>query len=272
MQTRLLLAAAATAVCTFAISEVNALTIGTDFEGGLGTPAGWNVVNTGSSTYQTTAGVGNPGQAGRFVQAESNTASPNIYLVNDGPGLDANAAISGSFDYYLEENENYSTLNFLIGDIDGGLGGSAGDNLNVRLQRKTFGARAELRDGDDVVIPQTNANNDREVNTLRWLSADFTWTPTSGTTGDFTITWDTPTSGDGVNAGGTIESLSVTGYTFNDSQVFFGFGTGRNDARFDNISIEGTEWVDPNAIPSPSAALAGLIGMGALISRRRRQR
>lgn len=89
--------------------------------------------------------------------------------------------------------------------------------------------------------------------------ASFTWTPTSGTTGDFSITWDGPTYG------GT-ENISYSGFTFDSAEGYFGFGTGRSPGRFDNISITGT------VIPEPASAMLlavlGLVGLNMRRSRR----
>ena len=213
-----------------------AVTITQDFESTTapGVPTGWTTVGaSGNGSYATTVGEGNPGQSGNVDWTGSNQTAPGVYLVNDGTAFDATKPISGSFDFYVEDDGNYSSANFIFGDINDGLTGNAGEFLNVLFREKTFGARAALFDGADGALVSDSSNN-RELHSNAWNQvSSFSWTPTSGLTGDFSITWTDPSySGP--------ENISYTGYTFDSDKAFFGFGTGRSPGRFDNISITGT--------------------------------
>ncbi len=93
-----------------------------------------------------------------------------------------------------------------------------------------------------------------------WYRSSFTWTPTSGTTGDASYTalrWNG-------SAWVAHSTFSITGHTFSDPEAYIGvadlYGT---STTFDNISVTGT------LIPEPSAALLG--GIGALMLLRRRK-
>ena len=196
------------------------------------------------------SGHGQSGQSGNLDWSGSNSTAPTVYLVNSGTAFDASKSISGTFDFYVAEDGNYSNINFVFGDVQNGLTNtSAGEFLNVFLEEKTFGARADLYAGDNSLLVDGSNNNNYEIVTNQWNTATFTWTPTSGTTGDFTFSWVRPTNT-------TEPGFSITGYTFDTANAYFGFGTGRSPARFDNISITGT------LVPEPSVALVGLLGLG----------
>jgi len=248
----------------FAVGTAQGATITEDFESELtnGTaPIGWALVNTGTATYSTTASTGNPGQSGNFTYAtRGNTNNPSAYLVNSGVAFDATQSITGSFDFYLVEQGNYSNANFIIGDVQNGLSNTAGEYFNVLLDEKQYGSRADIYDGAGTTLFNGNSDNNAEIKTNEWNVATFTWTPTSGKTGDFTINWDGP------GHPGT-ESMSITGYTFDSAAVYFGFGTGDTSSRFDNISITGTE-VGP---PAPEPGSLALLGLGGLLTARRRR-
>ncbi|MBI1336082.1 MAG: PEP-CTERM sorting domain-containing protein [Phycisphaera sp.] len=240
----------------------HAATITQDFESTVApaVPIGWTTVGVGANgTYATTAGTGNPGQSGNLDWTGANQTAPGVYLVNAGSGLDASQSISGTFDFYVVEDGNYSYINFVMGDVQNGLTNtSAGEFLNAMLKEKTFGARAALYNGANVALIN-DSSNDREIFTNQWNKATFTWTPTSGTTGDFTLSWVRPTNV-------TEPGFSITGYTFDSAEVFFGFGTGSSPARFDNINITGTQYV----IPEPASMLClGLGGLTILIGRKK---
>ncbi|HSP42161.1 MAG TPA: hypothetical protein VLO11_04780 [Luteolibacter sp.] len=231
-----------------------------DFESATGTsaPTGWATIGaTDNGSYATTDTDGVGGSNGGSLDwTGPNSVAPTVYLVNSGAAFDATKSISGTFDFYVVEDGNYSAANFLVGDVQNGLTKtSGGDFLNVFLREKTFGARAALYDGANTSLVN-DASNDREIFTNQWNTATFTWTPTSGTTGNFTFSWVRPTNI-------TEPGLSIPDYTFDSANVYFGFGTGQSPVRFDNISITGT------AIPEPRAALLGGLGLLALLRRRR---
>ncbi|HSP42139.1 MAG TPA: autotransporter-associated beta strand repeat-containing protein [Luteolibacter sp.] len=195
-------------------------------------PTGWTTVGVGvDGTYATTAGTGNPGQSGNLDWTGSNTTAPSVYLVNSGAAFDTARPISGTFDFYVTEDGNYSFGNFVFGDVlDGLTNTSGGEFLNVQLQEQTFGSRARLFDGANNQLVNTDGNNNYQIATNTWYTATFTWTPTGGTTGDFTFSW------------GSEPGFSITGYTFNSNAAHFGFGTGDSPTNFDNISITGTSF------------------------------
>jgi|GEM_PF-1346569 len=236
LNTILVFAVVALGVLAFDI-PANAVTITEDFEGvtAPAAPSGWTTIGaSGSGSYATTAGTGNPGQSGNLDWTGSNTNTPSVYLVNSGVAFDATQAISGSFDFYNVEDGNYTRSNFILGDVQSGLtGSSAGEFLNVFIQERTFGARARLYAGDDSLLFSGDGNNIYQIENNQWYSASFTWTPTTGTTGDFLFSWN--------GAQGAKGPMSAIGYTFDSEDVYFGFGTGRSPVRFDNLSITGTE-------------------------------
>lgn len=244
----------------------SAATISETFEGEPtdgSAPSGWTLINGTSGTYSTTAGTGNPGQSGNFDWTGSNTTPPSVYLVNSGPAYDLTQSITGTFDFYVVEDGNYSYGNFIFGDVQDGLTNtSSGEFLNVALFEKTFGTRARIYNGANGLEFSGDGNNLYEIFTNQWNSATFTWTPTSGTTGDFSFSWTRP--------GGSEGPMTVTGFTFDSAEAYFGFGTGDSPMRFDNISITGTELVDS---PIPEPASLALVGFGGLLvsgGRRRR--
>lgn len=225
-------------------APAGAETIAEDFESVTtpDLPSGWQAVGSGV----TTDANGNPGNA-------VNAASGQNYLVNSGVGFDATADISGSFDFYIVESGGfYDNGAFFFGDVQSALGSSAGDHLRIDLFEKSFGARANILDADGTTLFDGSDDNNYEIATDTWYGAEFTWT---AATGDFSFSW-----------GGTEGPMTVSSYSLNSSEVFFGFGTVEDPARFDNIEITGT------AIPEPTSL--GLLGLGglALLSGRRRRR
>lgn len=243
------------------IKSAAADTISQGFESASGStpPAGWSFVDTGTSGVYTTPTGNGGGQGGGVDWTGAASAAPMAYIVHDGYGFYLTQPISGSFDFYVTEDGNYSSGNFFFGEIQDGLDNAAGEYLNVHLREKTFGARAQLLDGDGTALV-SDSNNLREIFTDQWHTANFTWTPTSGTTGNFAMTWGTASQ---------TESMSYNGYTFAATEGFFGFGSGRSPVIFDNIEITGM------LVPEPTSILLGLIGLlgvAALLWRRQRRR
>lgn len=255
----LLFASALLLTATLPVAHA-ATTITEDFEGELtdgSAPGGWSVIDTGTGVYTTSAGTGNPGQSASITFASrGNSNTPSVYLVNGGDGFDVTQGITGTFDFYLIEGGNYSNLNFIFGDVQDGLSGAAGEYLNVFLDEIQFGSRADIYNGAGALLFDGSANNTYRMDTGVWISATFSWTPTSGATGDFSFSWTYPAQ---PNRG----PMTVTGYTFDSAEAFFGFGGGDTSGYFDNISITGT------AVPEPAAALLGALGSLILLRRRR---
>lgn len=253
------LAIAITFAMLVAVNSANAANISINFEGEtLGSttpPAGWSFVPVaGTSSYVVTAGNGG-GLAGQVTGNHPSNSStiPAGYMVNSGGvAFDATQPISGTFDFFIPEAGNYSSALFMIGDIQTGITQTtAGEWLGMFLRERTFGARAQLTAGDGSTLFNGDGNNQYRIDTNQWINADFTWTPTSGTTGDFSFEWTYPSQ---PNRG----PMTVTGYTFASDEAWFGFGSGgyfNNDhsGRFDNISITGTEIVNFNMEATGSA-------------------
>ena len=105
------------------------------------------------------------------------------------------------------------------------------------------------------------------MSTNTWYSADFSWTPSSGTTGTFTYTVN--------NTSGTkLFSLTATGFILDSKDVYFGFGNSSpettGNGTFDNISITGT--AVGTTVPEPaSLGLLSLGGLGLLLLGKRRK-
>ena len=229
------------------ISTASAATLAANFEGGTTLPlADWKgngaVSITSDAELTNTTNVLNASSGGQN------------YLVDSGAGFDASQAITGSFDFHIVEGGNYSNGAFFFGNVQDNLDGGNGDYFRVDLREQSFGARANIVDGDDTTkIVDGSGNNNFQIATGTWYSASFTW---SGATGNFSFSW-----------GGTEGPMAFTGYNLNSDEVHFGFGTTDDNALFDNISITGTEF---SVIPEPSSVM--LLGLGglALLTRRRR--
>lgn len=249
-----------TLLATIATVSLSAATVSLDFESGT---TGWSFIDTsgnGDGTYTTTAGNGSA-TAGSFDWTGANQVVPGAYLVNDGmAAFDLTQNITGSFDFNVVEDGNYSTIHFMMGNLGSGLPGADGGGLSFHLQEKTFGARARLYDAGNTGLI-VDSDNSREITSNQWITVNFSWTPTSGTTGDIVFEWDDPVYGP--NPGPNSENLNYTGYTFTSSEAYFAFGTGRSPALFDNISITG------EPVPEASTAVLGLVGALALLRRRR---
>lgn len=220
-------------------------------------PSGWSLVTVaGTGSYKTTsAGQGSNGSGGSAglagqVSADAfvGTNLPGAYLVNSFV-FDVTQAINGSFDVYAVQEGTSDDVAMVFGNIGSGFAGAtAGDFLSAKFLEGT---------GDDALADSNNVTLANYFTTGfeddTWYHATFSWTPTSGTTGDFSITL--------TDFGATtVSTMSTTGYTFNSSSAQFGFGSVNDTIRFDNVNIA--------AIPEPSTlclvglAALGLIGLG----------
>lgn len=234
-------------VFSFAAATAQGATISEDFESPTTPPAiptGWQAVSSGV----TTAANGNPGNALNAASGGTN------YLVNSGSGFDATQDISGSFDFYIVESGNYSNGAFFFGDVQSGLGSTAGDHLRIDLRERSFGARANILDANGTTLFDGSGDNTYRIDTDVWINASFTWT---AATGDFSFSWTYPAQ---PNRG----PMTVANYTLNSNEVFFGFGTVDDAARFDNIVING------ELIPEPGSLALLSLGGVLLAARRRR--
>lgn len=249
------------------LGGASAATILEDFEGsaaGSGSPpAGWSLVTVaGSPTYATSgAGEGSNGAGGStglagqvsstdFVSGK--TDLPGAYLVS-ATVFDATVAFSGSFDFNVVSEGSFDDGIFLLGDIGGGITTTnPGELLSAKFYDPATGSSPNrLVDGNNTVVSTITTDI---ITTDTWYRANFTWTPTSGTTGDFSLTVNDFTADTG--------TLSVTGFTFDSATTQFGFGSVNDTLRFDNVSI--------TQIPEPSALALGLLGISAVALRRRR--
>lgn len=248
------------------INSANAALISEDFEGStLGSttpPDGWALNQVaGTSSYLTSTGANGLGLGGQITgnHPQNPSTMPAGYVVNSGSGaLNTAKGISGSFDFWVEEEGNYSSGIFMFGDINSGIAqNDPGEFLGLFLREQTFGARASITDGAGAELA---TNNNNRINSNTWYTAMFSWTPTSGTTGDISIS---------VNYSPTPWTETYSGFTFNKEEAYFAFGTGgyfsnEHTMRVDNIVINGT------FIPEPTTATLGLVTLGALAMRRRR--
>ena len=209
-------------------------TITLDFEsetlGSTNAPPGWNIFNQNNQGTYVVADTGNPGKSGNVDWGGSNQGYPGIYFTNE-TGFDATRPISGSFNFYIDSDANYAQVLFVFGDVGDGLEQTAGNYLNAVLQRATFGQRARLFDADGTMIFNGDGNNNFSISAKTWTPATFTWTPTNGLTGTFSLSWMVGDSARG--------PLVADDYTLNSDAAFVGFGTGREPGRFDNISVTG---------------------------------
>ena len=110
-------------------------------------------------------------------------------------------------------------------------------------------------------------DNTYRIDSNQWETANFTWTPTGINTGDFSISWTAP-----ANAPLSRGPMTVTGFTFDSNEIYFGFGTGRDlvglvtsgtpgngVVRIDNISITGSEIF----VPEPASIVVwSFLGLG----------
>lgn len=229
------------------------------------TPSGWTYINVNGGSNAYTTATGNGGGVGAQITGDNATngnAPPGSYLVNDGSqAFDVRSSITGSFDYFITTGSVGRAQGgvFMFGDIQTGItGATAGTYLGMQMMSDSFGNRGGVVDGSGSQIADFSGNQVEQ----QWYNITFTWTPTSGTTGNFSATGSSTSSSNSW-------TVSYNGYTFDTIEAWFGFGAGDyfnnpNTATYDNINITGT------AIPEPGVAL--LSGLGVLMLLRRRKR
>lgn len=236
-----------------AISSASAeTTVSLNFEsqsaGSSTVPTGWSYRNSGlgtAGTYVTTAANGGStgaGLGGSLVSTNGThgTRLPHSFLVNSGSaaGFDLNRPISGTYDFKHTHFDSYDSSAFLFGDISGGTisGTNAGQLLLAYHSNGGFGnAPSHIVNGANANLVSGGGTYDDNT----WYRVSFTWTPTSGTTGNFTRT-STVWNGSSFVAHGT---LSATGFTFANPEAFIGVADlWATNTTFDNISATGTEW------------------------------
>ncbi|MCX6879417.1 MAG: hypothetical protein NTW21_37285 [Verrucomicrobia bacterium] len=227
-----------------------------DFEfvtaGSSSPPAGWSVVTVPgkSGSYTATAsGLGSNGTGGSSGLGGQLTAStpvfsinlPGVYLVNSGypNGLDVRQAITGSYDLNMSGGSAYGSCAFLFGDIASGLPGTAGSLLEIANKLSVFN-----NDPDQIINGAGSALVVRPADSQRcnvgtWYRVSFTWTPTSGTTGDLSYMVNAYSAG----AWKPNYGASVSGFAFDNPQAYFGFSSMVAPSTiFDNINITGTAY------------------------------
>lgn len=259
---------AATAFAVSISAASHAATITEDFEslsvGSTATPAGWTYlnINGGANAYITDTGNGG-GVAAQITgdNATNGNTPPGSYLVNDGSNaFDVTQSITGSFDYLIPPTQLGRAQGgvFIFGDIKTGIAGSTtGTYLGMQMMSDSFGNRGGVVTGDGSQVANFSGNQKEN----QWYNITFTWTPTSGTTGDFSATGSSTTTSSNW-------TVAFNGYTFDDNEAYFGFGAGdyfgnNTTVKYDNISITGTE------VPEPGSMALLALG-GLLLARRRR--
>lgn len=250
------------------------ITVSEDFVGSIAgsatPPAGWSFINkTGSPSYAASgAGQGSSGAGGSTGLAGrvSSTAfvDTNLaggYLVNQ-TAFALSSPLQGTFDFRIVHEGDFDDVTFMLGDIANGydkttLGtGTAGEFLTVKLTEASASSVSNS-------ISNGFGRDQATVNDLRgqlvtnnilladdtWYRASVTWTPTSGTTGSFSITVS--------NFSTNLFTLTLPNFTFASANGHVGFGSVNDTIHFDNISFS-DESVEPPVLP-PGTPPAGSI-------------
>ena len=220
------------------------LTLNEDFEssspGNSAVPVGWALVETaGTATYATSsAGFGSNGNAGSVGLAGQVSATvgvggnglPGALLVNT-TAIDLSNAVSGTFDFLMPNEANFDDVGFIIGDVANGITGtSAGELLYARITEGNPNALGGIiQDGTSNGTSDALTSESAIISDETWYRATVTWTPTSGTTGGFSITINDFTT--------DVLTVGVTGFTFDSETAQIGFGSINDTIRFDNVDF-----------------------------------
>lgn len=263
------------------MTAAQAATITLDFESQTASsttvPAGWAYVNSGVGptpgvgTYATSAANGGSTGTGLGGVLVSNNTThgtnlPLNFLVNSGSssGFDVRQSITGSYDFLMANTGAYDTAGFMFGDIQGGTlpGTSAGQMLSIQHANGGFGqATAESRIVNGANVATYAPTGNAGFADATWYRSSFTWTPTSGTTGNLSYTalrWNG-------SAWVAHSNFGITGHTFDDPEAYIAVADmWASNTTFDNITVTGTP------IPETSAALLGILGTFMLLRVRRR--
>jgi len=262
-----------TAVLATSVSAAAATLVDEDFEGEVGLPAGWTLVDNGPGAESFSITAGHDG-AGNDAGDGGNVTVPNPGPTSSPGGwIQAPAEADAAFDFTLtydvkiNPEANVDDTIVVFGDLDGG------DYYNLfvtevdannELYRLEDNSRIGLNDAptvDDYAAGIANdvwyqVTVDWDVSALE-LSVDVTDVAAATSKGSFTHTLDGTQVSDG-----DVLNPTLTG------AVQFGFGSFNDNGDFDNISVEGT------AIPEPSTwalLLLGVFGLAA-VARRGRSR
>ena len=221
----------------------------------------WSYIKVSSdpaNSYTTVSG--RTGNAAQITGNNDVTAlhPAGSYIVNGGSvAFDVKSTITGSFSYYINTAARASGGIFMLGNVATGITKTdAGQYIGMQMMTDSFGNRGGIIDGAGSTLASSTGN---QVG-LDWYTIGFTWTPTSGRTGNFAVT------GTGTSKSWT---ASHNGYTFDSDEAYLGLGAGdyyttSMTVKFDDVSITGT------VIPEPTSVLLTCVGSLALLFRRKR--
>ncbi|MCG8585951.1 MAG: PEP-CTERM sorting domain-containing protein [Pirellulales bacterium] len=255
------------------VDSTQAATVVENFEsqtpGSSTIPAGWSLITASGApdtpSYATSAaGDGSDGAgASSGLAGVVSTGPDSISGKSDMPtGLlvnttdfDLTSALTGTFDFLIQSDGDFDDVVFTIGAIADGITTTTADELlTVKFTEGTQLSALTDGTGDATNRFDTNATS---TPTDTWFTASVIWTPTSGTTGDFSITINDFSS--------DLFTLSTTGFTFGSATAQIGFGSVNDTIRFDNVNFA-------TVVPEPSSLTLAALGIVGLSLRPRRRR